>query len=408
MRRMPLGALAVATVLVSARAGAVPCDQVDTTPSIPILYIESGDTQEPMLKQIGKQLISTTGQKLRIVYRNRPTCELAQNYYTTRNLAAVANRPLSYIPEDPAFNPKTSASPTCDPSAGTPFPVDLAIGAAFLSSCPTLAAKPANVTVVDGPVQAYGFIANNNSSQVAITAEEGYFSWGFVEGTGEAAPWTVQNLRFRRGDTASTTLCTAAAIGLKAGQMKSAAASQTSLILRAAIEQAADQQAAIGVLGVDIYDSDRSKVKWLAFKGFGQRYAYYPDSTRDSFDKKNVRDGHYLPWSPAQYIYLTDGAADPQPTDAKVKRFVDLVFGRTKEKDVNGLDAVLQNGLVPQCAMKVTRASEGADLSLLDHPQPCGCYFEKNVTNGATTCIACSDDGPCGGGKCRFGFCEAK
>ena len=217
MRRIFVSGALAATLLASSSAHAADCDQLNPTPAtVPVIYIESGDTQEPMLKHLGAQLMKTAGNKLRIVYRNRPTCELAQSFYSTRTLATIGNRPISYIPsdaEDPAWDPKTSVSPTCTVGAN-PFPIDLAIGAAFLSSCPAppLPAKPADVTVLDGPVQGYGFIANNNSSQVAITAEEGYLAYGFVDGTGEAAPWIVQNLRFRRGDTASTTLCTAAAI----------------------------------------------------------------------------------------------------------------------------------------------------------------------------------------------------
>src|SRR5262245_12111015 len=73
--------------LTTGALAADPCDNITgQTNSIPILFVENGDTQELMLKRVGKQLIQS-GSKLRIVYRNRPTCELAQNFYTTRNLA---------------------------------------------------------------------------------------------------------------------------------------------------------------------------------------------------------------------------------------------------------------------------------------------------------------------------------
>jgi hypothetical protein len=58
--------------------------------------------------------------------------------------------------------------------------------------------------------------------------------------------------------------------------------------------------------------------------------------------------------------------------------------------------------------MKVKRDFDGGNLSLFDPDEPCGCYFEKNVPSGSTTCTVCTDNGPCGTGKCRHGYCEAK
>jgi hypothetical protein len=404
------GAAAVVTLFVAGRAAAAPCNDLTAdgqNNAIPILWVENGDTQEPLLKRLGKQLIQTAGVKVRIVYRNRPTCELADNFYTARTLATVAARPLRYIPEDPAFDPATTASPVCDTPAVPPT-VGLAIGATFLSSCPTLPAKPANIAVVDGPNQAYGFIVNTASSQVAITAEEGYLAWGFTGGTGEAAPWLDQALRFTRAATASTTLTLSSNIGLTAAQMLVGAAppAQTSLIVLNNVATATDVQAAIGALGGDLYDQNRAQVKMLAFKAFGQRYGYFPDSTATSFDKQNVRDGHYVPWSPTPYLYEQSGATG-QPLDPTVARPVNLIFGKSVEADVNGLKAATDSGLIPQCAMKVKRDFDGGDLSLFSPPEPCGCFFEKNVPQGSTACTVCTDDGPCGGGKCRFGYCEA-
>jgi hypothetical protein len=404
-----VAAIPLATFLVVAPVQAAPCNDLssDGQAALPVIWIENGDTQEPLLKRIGKQLVQTTGQKVRVIYRNRPTCELADNFFNAsgRTLATVASRPIRYIPDDPAFDPLTATAPVCD-SPAVPPTIMLSIGATFLSSCPTLPAKPANVAVVDGPNQAYGYIVTKASSQVAITAQEGYLAFGFTAGAGEASPWIDQNLRFIRGLTASTTLTMSAAMGLRPGEIKAATPSTTSLTLLNSVKDAAEPQASIGILGTELFDQNRALVKFLAFKGFGQRYAYFPDSTGESFDKQNVRDGHYLPWSPTPYIFEADGAG--QPVDTTVRRVVDLLFGRAVEPDVNGLLQVVNSGLVPQCAMKVKRAFDGGDLSLFDPAEPCGCFFEKNVPQGVTTCTACIGDGQCGAGKCRFGYCEAK
>ena len=68
-----------------------------------------------------------------------------------------------------------------------------------------------------------------------------------------------------------------------------------------------------------------------AFKTFGQRYAYYPDKTKDIFDKQNVRDGHYLPWSPTPYISDEGRGVTGLIADPLAKRFYDLVVGNVVE-----------------------------------------------------------------------------
>ncbi|MBX3221196.1 MAG: hypothetical protein KF795_11805 [Labilithrix sp.] len=411
-------ALGVSLVVVSQRAEAADGDACanlsDENNSIPAIYIENGDTQEPVVKKIGKLLMQSST-KLRVFYRNRPTCNIRSDLFSNAVMTTVVDgatpRPVRYIPSSATFDPSGPA-PTCTvPAAGDPsaVPIALGIGATYLSSCAPTPAQPNDIGVFEGPVQAYGFITNKNSSQVAITAEEGYLAYGFTEGGGEAAPWTVQNLRFKRGNTASTTLTMSSAIRLLPTQMQAAADSGTSEGLITSVMNATTPEAALGILGTELFDQRRADIKLLAFKTFGQKFAYFPDSTNATFDKQNVRDGHYLPWSPTPYIAkVTPGTKTI--TDANAKRIYELVMGTRVGDDVDGLLQVVQSGLVPECAMKVTRSGDGADLSLYDDPAPCGCYFEKNVPQGSTTCKQCTvgNDGPCNGGKCRFGFCEAK
>ena len=411
-------ACAVTVVVVGVGGGAEaangdPCANLsDEDNSVPAIYIENGDTQEPLVKKLGKLLMQSSS-KLRVFYRNRPTCNIRNDLFSGAQMVTVVDgttaRPVRYIPGDPTFDP-ASAAPTCTvPDAPPAPPIALGIGATYLSSCPQTPAQPADVGVLNGPVQAYGFITNKNSSQVAITAEEGYLAFGFTEAEGGAAPWVVQNLRFKRGNTASTTLTMSSAIRLLPTQMKAAPDSGTSEAIITSVVNSANPEATLGILGTELYDQRRADIKLLAFKTFGQRFAYYPDSTSTSFDKQNVRDGHYLPWSPTPYIAkVTPGTTTI--ADANARRIFELVMGTRTGDDVEGLLQVIQSGLVPECAMKVTRAGDGADLSLYADPAPCGCYFEKNVPQGSTTCTACTvgNDAPCNGGKCRFGYCEAR
>ena len=415
MKRAPfslplLSSVAAGALLVCFTTGTVEAAPCSGLGAQPVVYVENGDTQEGLIKRLGYRLVSSA-QPIRIVYKSLPTCTLGADLYngTAMVTDGTGARPIRYIPsstEDPGWNPNLPA-PICeadDPGGNT---IGLGIGATYLSSCTALPAKPADVAVIEGPEQAYGFIAPIASNQIAITAEEGYFAYGYAGGDGQAMPWVEQALRFSRGATASTALTTASAIGLKAGQLKGTIpANNTSTEVLNLVATSSNPNATIGIMGSDVYDSARNQVKMLAFKGFGQRFAYFPDATATSFDKQNMRDGHYLPWSPTPYITRVDGTG--KATDPNVQRIIDLVLGTRTDADVNGLLSVIQSGLVPKCAMKVQRVFDGGDLSLYDAPDPCGCYYEANVPQGVTKCTVCANDTVCGGGKCRRGYCEAK
>ncbi len=374
----------------------------------PIVYIENGDTQEPLVKKLGAQLIKSAT-PVRLVYKNRRTCDLALDMYTP-NLMMTDAIPIKYIPspaEDPTWTP-LSVSPSCDADAGG-VTINLGIGATFLSSCTNLpATPPPGLAIANGPVQSYGFIVPGASSQIAITAQEGYLAYGFPQATGMAPPWVDQALRYSRGPTASTALTCAAAMGLKGSQLKGTVPTgNTSTEVLNFVATSGNPEPTIGLMGTEVYDGARNLVKLLAFKGFGQRYAYFPDFSATSFDKKNVRDGHYLPWAPTPYITRID-AGTGKATDANVQRVIDLVFGARTDADVNGLDQVIAAGLVPECAMGVQRAFDGGDLSLFAPPEPCNCYFDAKAPQSTTKCSKCVDDSTCGAGKCRRGFCEVR
>lgn len=395
---------AAVTSTASGSALATPCSALG---SAPVVFIENGDTQEPLVKRLGQRLLSSS-KPLRLVYKNRRTCDLALDMYTSSTMVNDTI-PIRYVPsaaEDPTWDPSKPA-PTCEADEPGGNPIDLGIGATYLSSCANLPPRPPSLAVTDGPIQAYGFIVPRASSQVAITAEEGYFAYGFPDGTGKAAPWVDQALRLSRGPTASTALTCAAAIGLKASQLQGTVPPKnTSSEVLNLVATGNPAEATIGLMGTEVFDQSRDKVKLLAFRGFGQRYAYYPDSTATSFDKRNVRDGHYLPWAPTPYLAYVDGAG--RAKNPNVQRVLDLVVGVRDEIDVSGLEQIVASGLVPSCAMSVTRPFDGAHLSLHAPPEPCTCAFEAKVTQGATTCKACASDATCGTGKCRHGYCEAR
>lgn len=369
----------------------------------PVLVIESGDTQEPLLKALGRQL-RNSATPMTILYKTTGTCTLTADLYNGTKIAQNSN--LSYVPsttEDAPWN-TTVPSPTCTVDTVGGLSIDLGIGATFLTSCTQAPPKPASIGLFTGPVQGYGFIVPKASSQRAVTAEEGYFAWGFGA-TGQAEPWVDPQFFYGRTATKSTALTLAASIGLNVTQLKGILLDKSTEVLNL-VATSANPEKTIGMLGTEVFDANRGEVTLLAFRAFKQRYAYYPDSTPTSFDKKNLRDGHYIPWAPTIYVATVDG--NGAPTNAQAKTFMDLVFGMTSFPDVDGLGTAIAKGLIPDCAMQVTRSFDGDELRPYAPAEPCGCYYESKVPGGATKCTACTDDAPCNGGKCRRGFCEAR
>jgi hypothetical protein len=363
------------------------------------VYVQSGDTQEPLLKELGRKLRDSASKPLTLVYVTAGSCTNIDAFYNGTPITVAAR----YVPstaENPGWTPAMPAL-VCDMPAGG-VPIDIAISALFVSACDP-SPPPAGVRLVQGPVQAYVMVVPEASRETAITAEEAYFVFGFGA-AGMALPWVNEALMFIRTITKSTLLTWAAAIEVPADRWKGVRIDRSTEVLNG-VSQASDPQAAIGLLGAEIYDKNRDVLNVLAYRAYGQKYAYYPDSTATSFDKRNLRDGHYTVWSPTVYLLRENAGA---PVNPNARYVVDLVLGvtTTPAADFDSLQVVVKQGLVPDCAMQVTRSEEGGDLSLYAPAEPCGCYFDSVVATAA--CTACSEQNLCASGVCRRGYCEAR
>ncbi len=266
-------------------------------------------------------------------------------------------------------------------------------------------------------MQAYTFIVPSASDQTAIWAAEAYYAFGFGVNNPLAPqydPWNNEQFMFIRPTTKSTLVATAKNIDLPPNKWKGVAESASADVV-AAVATSTSPEQTIGILGAEVYDADRDKgISSLAFQAFGQSAAYYPDSTSSGFDKQNVRDGHYTLWSPTVYITSVDGSNNP--TSSAVKTVTDSVLGNVVSLPdggtaFDGLADVVKVGLIPQCAMQVTRSADGADLSPAQPGAPCTCHYLSHVpgaTGTPTGCTACTGDSTCAdsGGTCVHGFCE--
>ncbi|HEY0192098.1 MAG TPA: hypothetical protein VGC42_13350, partial [Kofleriaceae bacterium] len=245
------------------------------------------------------------------------------------------------------------------------------------------------------------------SSQIAITFEEAYLVFGYGGIAGMVEPWIDTTQMFIRAATTSTLLAWAANLGIDPPSKFKGTVQTGSPQVQAAVQGGTG--AAIGLLGAEVYDGNRTTIKALAYRAKGQYLAYYPDSSSSTRDKKNVRDGHYTVWSPTEWMDLNQAGGTPanalaryvinlitdQPVDAAEAPSFDIIH-----------DAIGPVGLVPTCAMHVNRDREGAELKLFSPPADCTCKYDSVVSTSA--CATCDATHACATGTCRAGFCEVK
>ena len=182
----------------------------------------------------------------------------------------------------------------------------------------------------------------------------------------------------------------------------------------------ADQ--AIGILSDDVYDSNRLNLRALAYQAAGQNCAYLPDSMNaqgvQTYDKQNVRDGHYPIWGPIHFF------TSNQPS-MQVLSFLAYFSGAQVTPAI--LDGFIDAFLIPNCAMTVVH-SQNEELSALASFQPehsCECYYLSEAqppppppdagVPAATTplpadCRVCATAADCPPSRpaCNFGFCEVQ
>jgi hypothetical protein len=212
---MALASAAVASVCAEGAASAGNCSAL-TGAAPPTVVVESGDTQENLLKTAGAKLLGSTAMPMRILYNLTGSCTLINDAYMGNKIATT----LSYIPtqtEMPGWTP-SMPSPTCTNDIAGGAAIDVAISALFVSSC-TMTAPPAGMGLITGPIQGYSFVVPKASSQRGVTAEEAYFTFGF--GNNDMLDsWNSEMFMFIRPTTKSTLLTLAAAIGVPGAKWK--------------------------------------------------------------------------------------------------------------------------------------------------------------------------------------------
>jgi hypothetical protein len=167
----------------------------------------------------------------------------------------------------------------------------------------------------------------------------------------------------------------------------------------------------IGYTSTEFYDENRDRVRGLKVRGINQRLAYLPDTDLASTDKSNIREGRYTLQGSLKLVTKVD--ASRIPTNPLVKKIIDWMQDNPLSDpalalpfDINQIYA--QRGVVPQCAMRVTKESDQLGFKHYRHPKPCHCSFEMLATGKTSeVCTTCTDSSTCAAGQmCSHGYCE--
>jgi hypothetical protein len=257
-----------------------------------------------------------------------------------------------------------------------------------------------------GPIQAIAFVVPAASNQRVISAEAAHllFGAGGAGPSGLVMPWADPHLYFTRSSGTGTTQLVARSITVDPAMMwgiDRLSAGNLVASMEAVDPNVAEK--AIGLLSSDFADKSSENLRVLAYQQRGLKYGYLPDSSPDTRDKANVRDGHYPIWGA---IHLMAATQNSVPTPAASALITQFKNARLEQPLVS---AIIESGFVPLCAMKVNRTSELGPLTTFKPDFGCGCFFDHEVT-GVTSCKTCSvaSECPSSAPKCNYGYCEVQ
>jgi len=381
----------------------------DTTMFPNPVYLTGSTAYQPTAALFATQLASLPAdQKVTIIYQNGlGSCDGPVNIMGGANLTGTAT---VWAPGPNFANDITSVTKGSCTLDGT-APADVGVSDVFWTTCPNEAGvpQPADIKDYQGPVQAmiYVVAAPQNTSFTAMSAEEGQLIWGCGM-AGMVTPFLDNNGIMQRNMNSGTQSLVAKAINVPATAFVGVPNSKGSDVVTSmgTYVMTHDPNKTIGFVAADLLDQNRGTLFPVAFRGFHQNQAFYADSSRDAKDRKNVRDGHYVVWGPEHFLVKVDTAGNP--TNAAAAKFIGATFGTMYQSSFDYINLQSLAGVIPQCAMKVTRDGDGGPVKpKTDIADTCGCFYEKART-GFTSCKACPNGtSDCTGGlSCHHGYCE--
>lgn len=374
-------------------------------PAGQMIYMFGAADFAPLLLAAQKSL-SKSVPPFRAVFQNNSSCGGVSSVFDSTK--RVITNPLATSP-NPAwafYYDDNGNQVNClldTPDGNT---VDIGVSDLYSQTCNSAFIPGGAVAEYTGPVVQFALSVPATSQEQSISAEAAHFIFGLggkaPPGMKDAAPWVDPTSYSIRNSGAASTVLTALMADVPRTKFWGIDRLSTDN-LRDSLLASTSINSSIGILSIDYNDKYRGNLRALYLQGKGQKCGYLPDSTLTSYDKANVRDGHYPLWGYVHFFTpLGPGGVPSAAASAMVLRF------RVQKLDQSLVDDIIAASLVPQCAMKVARSAEMGDFS----PQPgfqCGCYFDFK-TKGKSTCQACTTAESCPGSRpaCNYGYCEER
>ncbi len=367
------------------------CSQVGADPSS-VIYVTGSTALASFIGEVSSALAGS----VTVVYQQSGSCVGVHSALDPADFALSSSNGAA------TYYTASGAQQSCELDPSEHLVADIGASDVFYSTCylgqaatPPL---PASVGENFGPVQIMNFAVPQSSTQKSISLTAAYYVFGFGGDPYRVAPWTdPAQLQIRNANSGTQALI-AAAIGvppaLWAGVNHGTSADVGAALVAAG--QGGSQatvDSALGILASDYLLQNAQVLRGLAVQDKNTACGYYPNSTAFARDNANARDGHYPLWGPSHFYARVDPATN-LPLKPGVSQFVDGLNGLAP---LPGLDLVAEyaaKGLVPECAMHVTRANDGGDYSPFKAPVTCNCYFDLNAT-GETSCQPCMANSDC-------------
>jgi hypothetical protein len=413
------------------------------------VYFSGSSAFIPVVQAVANLL----GSAVDIIYQKPGSCEGLDYVLGDTGTAVLpdADAALSLAPNGPSGGaactlPSIAVGATTEPAAK----IDIAVSDVYVATCQgsfdtTLNSVGSSTMTKEylGPIQAMTFAVASASTEQVISAEAAYMVFGFGAATAANSimPWTVPGDIYVRFWDSGTLEMIATAINLPGGKWVNAttkSSAQTAgsagtmasdLLAAATTNGATSSNATIGILASENYVAG---LRPLAFQAVGQSCGYLPDSSSTAHDKLNVRQGRYAIWGPEHLVVNVDANGNTvgqNSNTASVQTVLNALVATSQAPAASSADGGVTDaeegmiisaisapatGVIPQCAMQVTRTSEIGPEASYAPPAACSCAFEEaagSVVPGHT-CTACTGAGTgvCTGATpaCHFGYCEAE
>ncbi len=361
-----------------------------------VVYAAGSSAAALFLGSIAQPLEHATT-PLTVVYQSQGSC-IGVSAIITPSTALMTGIAIYWDPNTAVDPSSTMAQLPCQLDAGGKA-ADIGLSDVFATTCLNLpGGLDPSIKDFFGPVQTMNLVVPQNSSAQNISSEATYLVYGFGALLHVVAPWTQGGQLFQRNGSSGTQAMIAATVGLARGSWYGKSFNGSGPMRDALIAAGGQGQTVasetLGILSSDVVDPVRTNLRVLAFQDYDQRCAFFPDSSPTATDKANVRDGHYSNFGPLHMLTHVNNSG--VPTNADAATVLNAVTGVAPPTGVDIIDLYAKHSIIPECAMRVSRNSDGGDIMPFKPAASCSCYYTERATGllpppGCATCNTPSD-----------------